>query len=121
MDDPALTKLSIEIASSGATDEEIDRMTRQLLSALKETEIESAELARGEPAPIGSKGDAMTIGSIAVQVLPALLPGIVGLVQTWAAHAQGRTVKFKAQGIEFEGSSEDLQRLLVTLGRGKKK
>jgi len=30
-------------------------------------------------------------------------------------------VKFKGKGIEFEGSPEELQRLLATLEKGKKK
>jgi len=42
------------------------------------------------------------------------------LIQAWASRGQGRTVKFKGMGIEFEGSSEDLHKLLETLSKGKK-
>jgi hypothetical protein len=34
---------------------------------------------------------------------------------------QGRTVKFKGKGIDFEGSPEELKKLLATLDMGKKK
>ena len=44
MDDPELTELNIEISVSDTTEEDIDRMTRQLLSELRETDVESAEL-----------------------------------------------------------------------------
>ena len=36
MDNSDLTQLNIEISASDATEEEIDRMTRQLLSELRE-------------------------------------------------------------------------------------
>jgi hypothetical protein len=126
MDDPDLTQLNIEISASNATEEDIDRMTRQLLSELRETDVESAELAKGGDAPRGTKsGDPVAIGSIVMTVLPTILPAIVGMVQTWATRGYGRTVKFKGkigrEMIEFEGSPEDLQKLLDTLLKAKKK
>ena len=126
MNDRDLTELNIEISASDATDEELDRMTRQLLSELRETNVESAELAKGGDAPRGTKsGDVVAMGSIVMTVLPTILPTIVGMVQTWATRGQGRTVKFKGkvgrEMIEFEGSAEDLQRLLKTLSKGQKK
>ena len=108
-------QFSIEVSESDAAVEDIDEMTRQLLSELRETDVESAELTRGGIAPRGSKGDMMTIGSIAVAVLPAFLPNVVSLVQDWVTRGHGRTVKFKGMGIEFEGSPEELQKLLVSL------
>ena len=121
MDHPAFEKLNIEISASDATEEDIDLMTRQLLSELRETDVESAELAKGVVAPHGTKsGDAITVGSIVISTLPTVLPVIVGLVQAWAARGQGRLVKFKGQigagMIEFEGSPEELQKLLASLG-----
>ena len=122
MDNPDLTQLSIEISASDATEEDIDQMTRQLLSELRDTDVESAELAKGGSAPAGTKsGDAVTMGSIVISALPTVLPAVVGLVQAWAARGQGRTVKFKGKGIEFEGSPEELQEILATLEKGKKK
>jgi hypothetical protein len=108
-------QFSIEVSESTAAVEDIDEMTRQLLSELREMDVESAELTRGGIAPKGSKGDLMTIGSIAVAVLPAFLPNVVSLVQDWVERGQGRTVKFKGMGIEFEGSPEGLQKLLDSL------
>jgi len=96
-------------------------MTRQLLSELRELNVESAELTKGEPAPFGSKGDPIALGSIALELFPAVLPSVIGLVQSWMTRGQGRTVKFKGKGIEFEGSPEELQKLLASLDKGKKK
>lgn len=111
----------IEISSTDATDEELDRMTRQLLHELRDLDVESAELTKGKPAPQGSKGDPVTVGSILISALPTVLPAVVALVQTWSTRGQARTVKFKSKGIEFEGSPEELQKLLDSLEKTKKK
>jgi hypothetical protein len=111
----------IEVSSTDATDEELDRMTRQLLHELRDLDVESAELTKGGLAPEGSKGDPITLASIALVAIPALLPKVVDTVQAWATRGQGRTVKFKGKGIEFEGSPEELHKLLASLEKGKKK
>src|SRR5512143_280950 len=119
MDTVEPIQLNLQISASDATDEEIDQITRQLLSELRDSDVESAELAKGGAAPAGSKGDPVTIGSIAVVVLPAILPKVVELVQSWSQRGQGRTVKFKGkvggQDVEFEGAAEDLQKLVGKL------
>ena len=115
MESSDLIQFNIEVSESNAAVEDIDEMTRQLLSELREMDVESAELTKGGVAPKGSKGDAMTIGSIAVAVLPTVLPNVVSFVQDWVKRGHGRTVKFKGMGIEFEGSPEEFQKLLVAL------
>jgi TIR domain-containing protein len=120
MTQPDLTQLNIEIIARDATEEDIDLMTRQLLSELRETDVESAKLTNRGEVPLGTKsGDAITVGSIMISALPTVLPAVVGLVQAWAARGQGRAVKFKGQlgggMVEFEGSAEELQRLIASL------
>jgi hypothetical protein len=122
MDETEKAVFYIQVSAIDATEEDVDRMTRQLLSELRETDVESAELAKGGEAPRGTKsGDPITMGSIVISALPAVLPAVVTLVQAWASRGQGRTVKFKTKGIEFEGSPEEFQKLLATLEKGKKK
>jgi hypothetical protein len=115
----------LEVGSTDATDEERDQMARQLLSELSELDVESAELARGGLAPEGAKGDLITTGSIAIAVLPTLLPKIVETIQGWLLRGSNRTVKFKGkvsgQAIDFEGSSDDLQKILSIISKGKTK
>jgi len=119
MTDSNLHQLNIEVSASDATEEAIDWMTRQLLFELRELDVESAQLARGGAAPAGAKGDPISIGSIAPELLPSVLPSVLGLVQAWVSRGQGRVVKFKGMGIEFEGSAEDLHKLIETLSKGK--
>ena len=121
MEDTNKVEFHIEVSATDATDEELDRTTRQLLSDLRELDVESAELEKSGPAPDGSKGDPITIGTIAMEILPVAIPSVIALVQAWVMRGQGRTVKFKSKGIEFEGSPEELQKLLASLEKGKKK
>jgi hypothetical protein len=121
MFDLDIIHLNIEVSASNATDEDVDCMTRQLLSELKELDVESAELARGETALRGSKGDLVTLGAIMISSLPAVLPAVVALVRAWSSRGQGRAVKFKGKGIEFEGPPEEFQKLFKKLYKGRMK
>jgi hypothetical protein len=126
MEIPELSELNIDVSATDATEEDIDRMTRQLLSELRQMDVESAELTKGGPAPGGTKGlDPISVGSIAISVLPSMLPKIVDGIQAWALRGSNRTVKFKGriagQPVEFEGSGDDLQTLLATLEKRRRK
>ena len=119
-------KFELEISAEDTTEADLDRMTRNLLAELRETDVESVELGTSGSAPSGSKsGDPVTTGAIVLAVLPTFLPKIVEFVQAWALRGQGRTVKFKgkvgSQTIEFEGHADDLQKILDTLSKGKEK
>ena len=125
MQDSDKAEFEIQVSISEATDEELDRATRQLLSELRETDVESAELTKGEDVSKGAKsGEAVTMGSIVVSALPTVLPSVITLVQGWVTRGQGRTVKFKGkvgrEVIEFEGPPEELQKLLDRLSTRKK-
>ncbi len=126
MNNQELIKLNLEVSASDASEDEIDAMTRQLLSELKETNVESASLVKSGSAPEGTKSvDPVTAGAIAIAVLPGMLSKIIETIQAWVLRGNNRTVKFKGkvagQTIDFEGSADDLQKLLVTLSKGKKK
>jgi hypothetical protein len=115
-------EFEIEVSAEDTTPEDLDLMTRNLLKELRETNAESVKLLSVGTAPEGSKaGEAITVGMLAMEVLPAVLPSVIALVQSWVTRGQGRTVKFKGKGIEFEGSAEELQKLLATLEKGKKR
>ena len=124
MKNDELLEFNLEISASDATQEELDNAARQLLVELKETDVESANLTDGGPAETGSKpGEVITIGSIAIAVLPAVLPKVVEAIQAWMT--RNSTVKFKGkiagQDIDFEGSPENLQKLIKSLSKKKTK
>lgn len=118
MDSSDPIQLNIEVSASDATEDEIDGMARHLLSELRELDIESAQLAKGGPAPEGSKGDSITMGAIVLEFLPAVLPSVLSLLQAWVSRGRGRFVKFKGMGIEFEGSHQELEKILEMLSKG---
>ena len=117
-DDPKQIELNIEISAANTTSEDAIQMAQQLLSELREMDVESAELTKSESTQRGAKGDPTTLNSIVLAVFPTFLPSVIGLVQAWMSRGQGRVVKFKGMGIKFEGSPEDLQKLLKSLERG---
>lgn len=121
MEETNQTEFELQISASDATDEELDSLTRQLLSEIRETDVESAELGKSGIIPEGAKGDPITIGTILLAALPTAMPKVVELVQAWSLRGSNRTVKFKGMGIEFEGSPEELSKLLAKLEKGKKK
>lgn len=126
MTDSDLIELEIEVSAQDAAEDELDRLTRQLLGELHESEIESAELGKSGAAPQGTKSiDPVTVGSIVVAVAPTVLPKMVEAVQAWMMRGQGRIVKFKGkvggEMIEFEGHPQDLEKLIASLSKGKKK
>ena len=59
--------------------------------------------------------------SYPVEVLPAVIPSVIAVVQAWVARGSGKIVKFKGNGIEFEGSPEELKKLLEKLEKRRKK
>lgn len=114
-------KLEIEVMAKDATEEDLDAMTRNLLKELRGTDLVSGGLLSAGTAPKGTKGDPVTIGMLALEVLPAAAPSLVALVQAWVMRGQGRTVKFKGKGFEFEGSPQEFEKFLSTFQKGKKK
>jgi hypothetical protein len=118
MEEKDKVEFEIQVNISNGTDQELDSVTRQLLSEVRELNVETAELSKGGTAPTGTKGDPITMGSITIAVLPSVLPNVIALVQAWVMRGQGRTVKFKGKGIEFEGSPEELYKILEKLDKG---
>jgi hypothetical protein len=126
MDEVENIEFNIEIVAPQATSEQLDRITRQLLLELKELHVGSIKLAQGFSAPEGTKSvDPVTLGAIAIAVLPSFLPKIVDTAQAWVLRGSNRTIKFKGkvagQTIEFEGSSEEFQKLIDLLLKKNKK
>ena len=100
----------------GADEAERDEAARQLLTELAELEAVSAELAPGGAAPVGAKGDPLTIGVILVKI--AEVGGITGLIAilgSWLSRDERRTVALQMgdNKIEVSGVSEATQTALI--------
>jgi uncharacterized protein YsxB (DUF464 family) len=124
MTDLDVLQLSLTISAPDNDDDRLDDMTRQLLMELKNLDVESVKLAADGHAPAGTKGvDPVTAGTIALAVLPTMLPKVLEFLQSWTLQGKGRTIKFKGkvanQQIEFEGSLADMEKLLAKLEKKK--
>jgi hypothetical protein len=126
MTDLDALQLSLTISALDNDDDQLDDMTRQLFMELKDLDVESVNLSADGRAPTGTKGvDPVTAGTIALAVLPAMLPKVLEFLQSWTLQGKGRTIKFKGkiadQHIEFEGSLADMEKLLAKLEKKQKK
>ena len=91
-----------------AVPDELDLLTRQLHRELRELDVEEVDLIKDTQAPEGTKSaEVVTLGALAVAVLPTVLPKLIDFLQAWAMRADNRTIKVKTQvgekSLEFEG------------------
>ena len=111
MKDIVTMNLQIDLGED-TDEEELDFLTRQLREEIEELDVESAELVSGEAAPEGAKGDPVTLGALAVAVLPVVLPELIKVVQGWLKRGDNRTVKIKTQigdrSVEVEYSPQTM-------------
>ncbi len=120
---PEPIALTLQIGLGDNVDE--DRLSQAsflLMKRLKSEElVESAGPAQGEVAE-GAKGDPVTLGTLAITVLPVLLPKLVEFLVEWVKGKSGRSIKFhgvvNGQTIDFEGTQPDLAKLIAVLQGG---
>ncbi len=78
------TELTFSIGAGPAADEqELAELTQHLRDDLLETGVESIEQLRGAEAPTGSKGDAVSLATLAVTLAPTALTGLFTMLQSW--------------------------------------
>lgn len=117
----SLEQLTLQIQSEDSDPERLDLLTRQLRAELLDLEVESADFIQKDQLPEGVKAvDAVTLGALAVAVLPSFLPKLVDYLQSWTLRGEGRKIKVKSQvgdrSIELEYSPEAMsQQELKTL------
>jgi hypothetical protein len=105
--------------------DELDEVVRRLRSDLAELDVQSVDLVRDGQVPAGAKSaEAVTLGSLAVVLLPSVLPKVVEFLQTWFLRGENRRVKLKLQvrdnSVEVEyapgaTSASDVERLVAKL------
>ncbi len=97
----------ITITEEEAEPERLDRLTIQLRRDLLDLGVDRAERPAGKPAEPGSKGEAFTLGALALAAAPALLPNLVAFIQSWVLRGENRKIKIKTpEGLEVEFTPE---------------
>jgi hypothetical protein len=95
---------SFELAvKADCSDSELDQLTRSLSQELELFGADAAMISAG-PGPRGTKGDALTLATLAVTILPPLLPRLIDLLQHWMTRDPGRciTIKTMIDGTDVE-------------------
>ncbi|MBI3913203.1 MAG: hypothetical protein HY327_03235 [Chloroflexi bacterium] len=116
--------LQIDVGRDADADE-LDRATRQLRGEIQELGVESAELAKTANALAGTKSvEAVTLGALAISVLPTVVPKLIEFLQAWSMRGESRSIKIKTQvgdrAVEVEYSPKtmsqaELKSLVETL------
>lgn len=102
------TQLYLTIVNSDADAEQDDQSTRRLIRQLRELGAESVEQTLEADAHMAIKGDAFTLGALALVALPAFLPKLVEFLQAWTLRGENRVVKIRTSaGLEVEFTPEN--------------
>jgi hypothetical protein len=95
-----VTRFTLHVdAGADADDEERDRVTRQLRDELRDLDgVEPVKPVEAGTVPEGAKSaEAMTLGALAVTILPSVIPKFIEFLQTWSMRGENRTVKIEAR------------------------
>ena len=94
-----VTRFTLHVdAGADADDEELDRVTRQLREELGDLDgVEPVKPVEAGTVPEGAKsGEVLTLGALAVTILPSVIPKLIEFLQTWSMRGENRTVKIEA-------------------------
>jgi hypothetical protein len=107
--------------------DELDQLTRQLRDEIWEIDVESVDVVRDGLVPEGTKAtEALTLGTLTVTILPAIIPVLIEFLRTWSMRDQNRTVKISTRAgdrsldVEYDPkamSPDDLKTLVETLNQ----
>ena len=90
--------LTLNLDMVGTDADQLDLATRYLRDELFDLGVNSAEIISAGEAPGGTKSaEAITIGALAVAVLPTFLPRLVEYLQSWCMRSENRKVRIKTQ------------------------
>jgi hypothetical protein len=111
--------------------EELDKLTHQLRSEIKELSIDSiGDVSLGKP-PDGTKSlDLVSVGQMVVTLAPTVIPPLFALVKSWVERKPSTPVKIKIKvggrtaQVEYDPTKttgEELNSLVRTMGRAMKR
>ena len=112
---PTLT-LSVDAGQSADLQESAD-LTRRLRQFMLDSDVDKVEFVRNGKAPAGSKGDIVSLTTLAVTLAPVALTTLAGILQSWLTRHDRASVTVESGGekITITGSlSREQQRTLNT-------
>lgn len=101
-------QLHLAISDDDADPNTLDRLTLNWMQDLRDLGVDSVARPPGVELPEAAKGDPLTVGTILVALVPALIPTLIEFAQDWVAKKKKRTIKIKGpDGKEVELISDE--------------
>jgi hypothetical protein len=85
-------------AGHDADDQERAELTRRLREYLIEGPADTVDFVRSGSAPIGAKGDPVTLCTLAVTLAPIAVTAVMGMLQSWLARHERASVTVESGG-----------------------
>ncbi|WP_438037425.1 hypothetical protein [Sorangium sp. So ce128] len=96
----------IEFHDADIEKDQLDTMLGSLMRDLGATGAIPSRVSEGQ-LPKNAKGDAFTLGALAIAALPTVLPQAIVLINEWVVRAPRRRIRIKGKnGVEIEFTSE---------------
>jgi hypothetical protein len=110
----SVAMLRIEVDLQGASDADLDLLTRQLRLELLRLDVDDVVLPSDGQAPPGAKGDAVTVGTLVVSIansatLSGLIVGLCQVLRTWVGRGSNRRVVVRDRDRELELSGATVE------------
>jgi hypothetical protein len=81
----------------GSDARDVDQSVQRLRRELSELDVELVAPDHGVAVTPGAKGDPLTLGAIALAVLPAVLPKVMDYVHDWLRRSRDTRIRVKIE------------------------
>jgi hypothetical protein len=96
---PTVT-LSVD-AGQNADLQESAELTRRLRQFMLDSDVDKVEFVRTGEAPAGSKGEIVSLTSLAITLAPVALTTLTGILQSWLSRHERASVTVESGGEKF--------------------
>jgi hypothetical protein len=95
MKDHEAIPIDLQLGDETLSADDLDSLTRALHSELSELPIERVNFTAGTAPPRAKVADPVTLGALAIAVLPSFLPKVLEFLERWAQRSSSLTMKLK--------------------------
>jgi hypothetical protein len=92
--------LSVD-AGQSADQQESAELTRRLRKYMLDSDVDKVDFVRSGEAPAGSKGDIVSLTTLAVTLAPVALTTLAGILQSWLTRHDRASVTLESGGEKF--------------------
>jgi len=98
MDGPSETLWTLSVDSGTGDAEKDDHAAADLRKELEEIGFATTSVPTPLPPGAKSSSEAVAIATVAINILPTLLPPLISAIRQWMDRSEGRAVRFKFKG-----------------------